>query len=110
MLVAGLVLLVRIRRCSPRASYLGLIGLAGLASEWAFWIVMVHGNSPLFQLPSDAYRAVIFLTHLLSAGSEFLLIWAIVIDRRARKQSAVEADFADPAVCGTHGDCPPPAA
>ena len=98
--LAGVVILLRHRRRSRRATTLGLVALSCLAGEWLFWLAL----SATWEwwesaLPDGALHPVQqglhFLARLWRMACLLLLVWAVVADRRSTPATGAEADYAD---------------
>jgi hypothetical protein len=102
MLIAALVILLRNRRISRKATNLGLIALCGLTGLWLFdfglavvgfyqywWDTVSAGNA------RTLWDCMVFVRRTCEAACIFLLLLAIVADRRPRQRVGAEADYAD---------------
>ena len=99
--VVGAAILLRHRRRSRRATGLGLAGLAGLAGDWLFGLVVwATGGWWSRALPQAELLSVMgalsIVRHLWWTGCLLLLVWAVVADRQPTPPSGPEADYHDP--------------
>src|SRR5262245_58014165 len=98
MFVAALIVLLRSRRYSRRASSLALLAICGLAGLWLFDIGIWHGRKlwrGQFEWESQAITAKLVIHHVLLAAGILMLVCAVVMDRRPRPPSEAEADYVD---------------